>query len=511
MKKIIAMLMALLLAAMAISCGSNTNTSTTESKETVKPEESTTTTEATSSETEETTSETEETTSESEEDTSDAEPADEAMTYDEFMAAAVDDEVTVDCYVMAHQSWWEDKISVYATDEQGAYFLYNMACSEEDAEKLTEGTKIRVKGYKAEWSGEIEIADATFEFLEEDTLKVYPEDLTDVFGTEDLITRMNQKFLVSGVKIAASKDADGNDVPFLYNYDGSGQQGDDLYFNVDINGEIYNFTVESYLCGKDTDVYKAVEAFEIGQVVEMEGFLYWYNGPNPHITGVFEPEADEGQMTYLQYKYDAQVDDEVTMKLYVQDTQSWWEDKISVYAATRNGGVFVYNMACSEEDAKKLVPGTQIIVKGYKGEWSGEKEIVDATFEFGNEATYIAEPKDLTYEFGMNPDMTEEFQNFLFTVKDAEITASKDADGNDVPYLYSWDGSGQQGDDLYFNVTIGGTHEYTFTVESYLRGKDTDVYKAVEGLSIGDKVDLTGFLYWYNGANPHITECVKAE
>ena len=34
---------------------------------------------------------------------------------------------------------------------------------------------------------------------------------------------------------------------------------------------------------------------------------------------------------------------------------------------------------------------------------------------------------------------------------------------------------------------------------------DTDVYKAVKNLKVGDTIDLEGFLYWYNGVNPHIT------
>jgi len=46
---------------------------------------------------------------------------------------------------------------------------------------------------------------------------------------------------------------------------------------------------------------------------------------------------------------------------------------------------------------------------------------------------------------------------------------------------------------------------YNFCVEFYLRGKDSDVYKAVEGLKVGDVVDLEGFLYWYNGANLQAT------
>ena len=73
---------------------------------------------------------------------------------------------------------------------------------------------------------------------------------------------------------------------FLYNWDGSGTEGDDLYFNVSLNGQKYTFTVESYLCGPDTDVYKAIQDLHIGDVIDMEGFLYWYEGPNPHITAV---------------------------------------------------------------------------------------------------------------------------------------------------------------------------------------------------------------------------------
>ena len=86
--------------------------------------------------------------------------------------------------------------------------------------------------------------------------------------------------------VSASKDADGKDVAYLYNYDGSGTQGDDLYFNVDLDGNTYTFTVESYLCGKDTDVYKAVENLKVGDTIDCDGYLYWYNGVNPHITNV---------------------------------------------------------------------------------------------------------------------------------------------------------------------------------------------------------------------------------
>ncbi len=212
----------------------------------------------------------------------------EVLSHEEYMAAELDSLVTVEAYVQAKQSWWEDKATVYAQDQDGAYFFYDMACSEEDYEKLVPGTKIRVTGYKSEWSGEIELMDATFEFVEDgDTFVAEALDVTDLLGSDELIDHQNEFVSFTGMTVeAAGQDADGNDVAFLYNYDGSGAEGDDLYFNASYNGETYTFTIESYLCDSSTDVYAAVKELQIGDTIDMEGFLYWYEGVNPHITSV---------------------------------------------------------------------------------------------------------------------------------------------------------------------------------------------------------------------------------
>lgn len=208
------------------------------------------------------------------------------MTYEEYAAAALDTEVVVETFVQAKQSWWEDKATVYTQDKDGAYFIYNMACSEEDYAKLEKGTKIKVTGYKAEWSGEVEIIDATFE-IEEGNYVAEAEDVTSLLGKDELIDHQNKFVSFKGLTVeAAGQDESGADVPFLYNWDGSGQDGDDLYFNVSANGQTYTFTVESYLCDNTTDVYNAVKNLKVGDTVDMEGFLYWYNGVNPHITSV---------------------------------------------------------------------------------------------------------------------------------------------------------------------------------------------------------------------------------
>ena len=208
------------------------------------------------------------------------------MTYAEYIAADLDTEVVVETYVQAKQSWWEDKATVYTQDKDGAYFLYNMACSEEDYAKLVPGTKIKVKGFKSECSGEVEIIDATFE-IEEGSYIAPVFDVTELLGTDELINHQNEFVAFKGMTVAAAgKDDSGNDVAYLYKWDGSGQDGDDLYFNVTLGENTYTFTVESYLCDKDSEVYNAVKALNIGDKIDMEGFLYWYEGVNPHITSV---------------------------------------------------------------------------------------------------------------------------------------------------------------------------------------------------------------------------------
>ena len=205
------------------------------------------------------------------------------MTYAQYAAAALDSQVVVETYVQAKQSWWEDKATVYTQDGDGAYFLYNMACSKEDYDKLVPGTKIKVTGYKSEWSGEVEITDATF-VIEEGSYVATPVDVTSSLGSDSLIDRQNQLVSFKGLKVEAQE----NGSAFLYNWDGSGSHdaNSDLYFTVSVGGNSYSVTVESYLCDNTTDVYKAVEGLAVGDTIDAEGFLYWYNGVNPHITKV---------------------------------------------------------------------------------------------------------------------------------------------------------------------------------------------------------------------------------
>ncbi len=202
------------------------------------------------------------------------------MTYAEYAAAELDSPVVIEAYVLDHQSWWNDQVTLYAEDAEGGYFMYNMACSEEDAELLVPGQKIRVTGFKAEWAGEVEIIDATFEFLN-GSYPFRPIDITEAWGSVDMIEYQNRFVRFRG---AVVEPYDETGAAFAYK-DPDGKT-DDLYFKVTIGDTTYEFCVEYYLRGNDTEVYQAVENLQVGDVIDLEGFLYWYEGPNLHTTGV---------------------------------------------------------------------------------------------------------------------------------------------------------------------------------------------------------------------------------
>ncbi len=196
-----------------------------------------------------------------------------AMTHEQYVAAEMQSQVVVETYVQAHQSWWDNKVTVYCQSPDGAYFLYELACSEADAEKLVPGTKIRITGNKGEWAGEVEIMDGTFEFVKGDSFIAQPLDVTDLLGTDALIDHQNELVSFTGMTV--------ENIEYK-----NGEPGDDIYVTLGYNGGSYSFCVEVYLTGTDSDVYTTVGQLNVGDTVNVEGFLYWYEGMNPHITSI---------------------------------------------------------------------------------------------------------------------------------------------------------------------------------------------------------------------------------
>ena len=285
MKKIIAMLLVLVMAASLVACGGEKAPETTAAPATEAPATEAPATEAPAVDPSEG----------STVDPSEA-PATEApaavMSYAEFAAAELETEVVVETYVQTIESWWDGACHIYAQSEDGGYYIYGYTCTEDEANALVPGTKILVKGYKTAWSGEVEIVDATIEVLEGSYIVEEAFDTTALLGTADLEAYMNSLVAFKGLTVAASTDANGNEVAFLYKWDGSGSQGDDIYFNVTDGTNTYTFTINAYMVGygAGSDVYAAAEALNVGDVIDVEGFLYWYNGAQPHCTSIVVAE-----------------------------------------------------------------------------------------------------------------------------------------------------------------------------------------------------------------------------
>lgn len=91
--------------------------------------------------------------------------------------------------------------------------------------------------------------------------------------SDKLSAYMNQKVAINGLDVVKVETKDSEYDPDLYI---TCMQGD-----VEVN-----LCVENYLTGPDSEVYKTAGALVEGDIIDVEGFLYWYEGANPHVTSI---------------------------------------------------------------------------------------------------------------------------------------------------------------------------------------------------------------------------------
>lgn len=271
-------------------------------------------------ETEATETETAETEAASAEDT--AEKSADVMTYDEFVAADFGSEVVIEAYIQALQTRTDDMATIYVQDEGGAYLIYQMEISADLYWSLEAGNKIKVTGIKssledadaaeteaaeteaaeteaaeteaseteaandsseaAAASAAVCITDAVIE-VEEGSYIAEAQDVTDLLGTDDLAEYQNAYVSFSGMTLETFDDG----ATYHYGKDGTGEDGDDLYFNVSLNGETYTFVIAANLCDNSSVVYNVLRLLLAGEVMDMTGYLSWDEGSwIPHIIDI---------------------------------------------------------------------------------------------------------------------------------------------------------------------------------------------------------------------------------
>ena len=201
--------------------------------------------------------------------------AESAMTYAEYEAAELGDEVVIDAYIQGKQSWWSNKGTFYLQDDNGGYFVYELGCTEADYnDKLTIGSRVKIKGVKGAWSGQVEILgseagdEAIWQTVKAEP-KIYVAQIID-FTKEAMTAHANQLVQFVGLEVVEVTTPQSD--------------GGDIYYKVKKGDLTLTFCVESYLCNKDTAVYQKVLSLKAGDEINVVGFMYTYNDPQLHTT-----------------------------------------------------------------------------------------------------------------------------------------------------------------------------------------------------------------------------------
>ena len=422
------------------------------------------------------------------------------LSYDEYIAAEVGSEVTIEAYITGRTTWYNNAASFYLADDNGGYYVYNLPCTEEEYASLLINKKLQVTGAKAEWKGEVEINCQTatenggWQLCDGEVFNPSSANITSI-AKEVLDNYKNQSVKALGLTVTKAPYTNFEDFTL------ETKAGVDVYFEVkDDAGNESTFVVEAYLENSQygSDVYNAVCALNVGDRIDLEGFVYYWENPQLQVTGLTKV------FSYDEY-IAAAADEEVTIQAYIASRTTWYNNAASFYLADDNGGYYVYNLPCTEEEYNDLlVKGAFVEITGAKSEWKGEVEINGQTAT--ENAGYIVLGASKTYDAILVNDIAKAtldlYKNQLVKTKELTVTKAPYTNHNDFTL------EPKAGADVYVEVT-DGTNTFLFVVEAYLEDSlyDSNTYKNVCALHVGDKVVLEGFIYYWENPQMQITKC----
>ena len=197
----------------------------------------------------------------------------------------------------------------------------------------------------------------------------------------------------------------------------------------------------------------------------------------------------------------AEEDSPVTVEAYVQAKEALRDGSCGLYLQNEEGGFYLSRVHCSQEEYDSLEIGRKIRVNGYKSHWNDALEISDAAFRT-LDGSWIAEAKDVTSLIGTEELIQHQNEKVCFH----GMTVEAMPDGVSVWYS-GWDNTEPEGEDSerWFRASFDG-RVCDFTVKPSLCLDSDAVLQTLRQLQPGETVDLTGFLRFYNGALPRITE-----
>ena len=437
-----------------------------------------------------------------------------AMSYNDYMAAAEGANVVIEGYVQKF-AYNRDfhYVSMFIRDDNGGvYYAYHAVCSEDQAAKLAEGIHVKVSGKKASWSGETEVGEGCIFYILEGNKIFEATDISDKLSELAVLElMMNQKIAVKGLRVEENIAADGKVVPFLYNWDGSGAAGanNDLYLTLSAGNTSYTYCVESEEDPENSETYKAVTGLHVGDIIDLEGMLYWYNGPNVHVNSIkvakasaADTQKSENVLTYDQY-LEAFDEEAVIIEGYVQGLTPYNEEynHFNVYLADADGAYYAKNVLSTPEDYKKLQIGTKVRITGIKASVNGMTMVFDdSTLEI-LDGYYVAASVNVTDKLG-DADALKSMIGKKVVLRDLKIAPTKLPDSDtEYAFILGPDGQGSidANSDVYFNVEREDGTVCTVCIKTDEQPEGEQTYVTAMGMKIGNEVNLECFICWNDG------------
>lgn len=452
----------------------------------------------------------------------------EVMDYENFMAAEAGDFVAIEGYVSAKQSWWADKATMYLAGENAGegYFIYEMTMTEAEYNNDYKiGAKVRIYGAKTIYAGEHEIMgkDINYDLSTVETAKAsnHIVDITSSVKADDIEKYQNSKFTATLKVKQYPAQAEGSNTTVAangaYAYKGS-EPTDDLYFIlVDAAGNELSCCVEKYLTSAYATVKEALMSadFTVGELVEVEGYLYWWEGANPHITSIRFGELDAMYETFMS----TEDGEEVEVEGYLLGKTTYYNGKCNLYLAgataegyttkfVENGaeGYYVYDFECTQEQFDALTYMCFVNVKGTKALYAGMQEIINAT------VTKVSAPLNIGFSALEVADFTlvnEDTIAAMISLEGKIVEYTTTSSNTTVSSNKCYGAKNGGNDDIYFVLEDTYGNRIEFCVERYV---DYSIYgttyedyvEILDTLEVGDTVEIQGANYWWYGPNPHV-------
>lgn len=203
----------------------------------------------------------------------------------EFDAAEEQAVVTVETYIQAKfplNSW--GSTNIYAQDKDGGYYVYRYYCDQAKFDTLTIGQKVKITGTKASWAGEVEFGeshDTVIDVLDGKWV-ASPKNLTATVGNDEEMIKY-QNCLVEFKNVTVLEHDEGKNNGFAYKGD---TEGDDIYIKLKCPNGTIECCVEVDFTNSESTVYKTAQSLKVGDKVTLQGFLNWYDMPNPHVSSI---------------------------------------------------------------------------------------------------------------------------------------------------------------------------------------------------------------------------------